>query len=234
MSLVMSRAPSGIERSPTSIPPRWTETLVTSAPSSTSATPSSRSSSLRQASAGGDGRGDDRVHPEVGRADDGIDVAQRRRVGGDNVDVDPEPAGVEPDRLLDALRPVDGVERRVGVEHDLPLAVDRAPPGLEQLVDIGLLDRVAAKLDLDIGDVADESAGAIARPDVVDRLPGHSLGQLDRLAYREFAETHVGDEAALDPAALALAGAEHGQPAVLLEPWRSSRRPSTSRCRARR
>ena len=47
---------------------------------------------------------------------------------------------------------------------------------------------MTAKLDLDIGDVADEAAGAIARPDVVDGLPGHALGQLDRFAHREFAQ----------------------------------------------
>ena len=75
---------------------------------------------------------------------------------------------------------------------------------------------VAAKLDLDIGEVADEAAGAVAGPDVLDRQAGHALGQLDRFAHGEFARRHIGDEAALDPAAFALAGAEHGQAAVLV------------------
>ena len=182
---------------------------MTSAPSSTSATPSSRSSSLRQASAAAIGEATIALHAEVRRADHRIDVAQRRRVGGDDVDVDAEAVGVEPDRLLDALRPVDRVERRMGVEHDLAVAVDRALAGAQQLVDVGLLDRMAAKLDLDIGDVADQPAGAVARPDVVDRDARHALGELDRLAHRELARGHVGDVAALDPAAFALAGAEH-------------------------
>ena len=112
--------------------------------------------------------------------------------------------------------PVDRVERRMGVEHDLAVAVDRASAGAQQLVDVGLLDLVAAKLDLDIGDVADQPAGAVARPDVLDGHARHALGQLDRLAHRELARRHVGDVAALDAAALALAGAEHGQPAVVV------------------
>ena len=57
----------------------------------------------------------------------------------------PEPVGVEPDRLLDALDPVDRVERRMGVEHDLAAAVDRVAAAGEQLVDVGLLDLVAAQ-----------------------------------------------------------------------------------------
>ena len=72
------------------------------------------------------------------------------------------------------------------------------------------------KLDLDIGDVADQPAGAIARPHFVDGDARHALGQLDRLADRELARFHVGDVAALDPAAFALAGAEHAQPPVVV------------------
>ena len=99
MSSVMSLAPSGIERSPTSIPPAWSETLVTSAPSSTSATPSSRSSSVRQASAAATGEATIALTPRCAERMTIIDVAQRRRVGGDDVDVDPQPVGVEADRL---------------------------------------------------------------------------------------------------------------------------------------
>ena len=161
-------------------------------------------------------RGDDRPHAEMRRADHVIEVAQRRRVGGDDVDVDAEALGMEADRLLDALDPVDRVERRMGVEDDPVAAVDRRTAVAQQLVDVRLLDLVAAKLDLDIGDVAGEAAGAEARPDVVDGDPGHALGALDRLAHRDLAGVDVGDIAALDAAALALAGAEHAQPPVLV------------------
>ena len=121
------------------------------------------------------------------------------------MDVDPQPVGVQPDRMLDALDPVDGVERGVGVEHDLLAAVDRRLAAAQQFVDVRLLDLVAAQLDLDIGDVADQAAGAEAGPDIVDGHPAHALGDLDRFAHRDFARLHVGDIAALDPAAFALA-----------------------------
>ena len=132
------------------------------------------------------------------------------------MNVDAEAVGVKPDRLLDALCAVDGVERGMGVKHDLAVAVDRFACPAQQFVDVGLLDGMAAKLDLDIGDVADQTAGAIARPDILDSEARHALGELDRLAHREFARRHVGDVAALDAAALALAGAEDGRAALVV------------------
>ena len=79
---------------------------------------------------GGDRRRDDGSDAEMRLADHRIDIAQRRRLGGDDVDVDAEAVGVEPDRLLHALRAVDGVERRMGVEDDLAVLVDRVLAGV--------------------------------------------------------------------------------------------------------
>src|SRR6185369_11622036 len=118
--------------------------------------------------------------PEMRGTDYRVDVPERRRVGGNDMDVDPEAAGMKADRLLHALGAIDRIECRMGVEHDLPVAVDRALACTKQLFDVGLLDLVAAKLDLDIGNVADEPAGTVARPDVVDGHPRHALGELDR------------------------------------------------------
>src|SRR5207248_3447781 len=129
----------------------------------------------------------------------------------DHMNVDAEAVGIKADRLLDALRAVDRVECGMGVEHDLAIAVDSALAGAQKLVDVGLLDRMAAELDLDIGEIADETAGAVARPNVFDRQAGHAFGEFDRFAYGEFARRHIGDVATLDAAALALAGAEDGQ-----------------------
>ena len=166
----------------------------------------------------GDRRGHDRFHPEVRRTDHRVDVPQRRRVGRDHVDVDAQAIGEQADRLLDALSAVDRVQRRVRVEHDLAIAVDRILARAQQLIDVGLLDRMAAKLDLDIGEIADEAARAVARPHVLDGHSRHAFGELDRFAHCELARRHVGDVAALDAAALALAGAEHGQPSVRVGP----------------
>ncbi len=112
---------------------------------------------------------------------------------------------------------VDGVERRRGVEHDLARAVDRAATAVEQGLDVGRLDLVAADLDLDRGEPAAEAARAVARPDVVDGLAAHPLGLLDRFADRDLGRFHVGDEAALHAPALALAGAEDARAALLVQ-----------------
>src|SRR5512133_1495225 len=104
-----------------------------------------------------------------------IDVAQRRRLRGHYVDVDAKAAGVKSDWLLDAVGAIDRVERRVCVEDDLTIAVDRCLARSHQLVDVGLLNGMAAKFDLDIGDVADEAARAVARPNVLDGQAGHAL-----------------------------------------------------------
>ncbi len=75
------------------------------------------------------------------------------------MDVDAQPVGVQPARVADVGQPVDRVERRLRVQHHPPGRIDRLAPGGEQLVDILLLDPVAAQLDLDRGDVAHQPAG---------------------------------------------------------------------------
>ena len=165
---------------------------------------------------GRDGRSDDRFDSEMSLADHGVDIAQRRRFGGDHVDVDAETIGMEPDRLLNPLGAVNHVQRRVGVENDLAVAVDRVLAGAQQLVDVGLLDRVPAKLDFNVGDIADEPSGAVARPHVIDREAGHAFGELDRFSDGKLAGRHIGDKAALDPAAFALPGAEDREPPLMI------------------
>ncbi len=161
-------------------------------------------------------RSDDRANAQVRRTNHIIEVPKRCRIGRDDMNIYPQPVGMEPDRVLDPLDPVDGVERGMGVEHGPLAAVDHRLSATQQLVDIRLLDLMATKVDLDIGDVADQPAGAEARPDVVDRHLAHSLCALDCLAHGDFARGHVGDIAALDPAAFALARAQHAQPPVVV------------------
>ena len=197
------------------MPPANTETLVTPPPSSTRATPSSRSSSLRHALPAATGEATIASTPRWAERTHRIQILHRRRIGGDDVDVDGELVGVEAARLLDALDPVDRVERRNGVEDGAALGIDRLPAGVEQSVDILGRDAAAADRDLDPGDVADQPAGGKADEHLVDLGAGDALGLLDRLADRDLALLHVGDEAALDAAAFALAGAEDAQFAVL-------------------
>src|SRR3954447_24112979 len=143
----------------------------------------------------------------MSRADDGVDISQRRRVRRDHVDIDAQPVGVKTDRLLHALRAIDRVKRRMRVKSDLAVAVDGAFAGIQKLVDVSLLDRVAAKLHLDIGDVADQLTRAVTGPDILDGEAGHALGKLDRFSNSKLTRRHVGNVATLDAPALALAGA---------------------------
>ena len=69
------------------------------------------------------------------------------------MDVDAQLVGMEAERLLDAAHVVERVERRLRVQHHPPLGIDRVAPGVEQVVDVALLDAVTAQLDLDRGDV---------------------------------------------------------------------------------
>ena len=160
---------------------------------------------------GRDRRGDDRLHLQVRRPDAQVQVAHRRPVGRDDVDVNAEPVGVKPERLLDPGQPVKRIECGLRVEHHAPLRVDRVAPRPEQRVDVRLFDAVAAELELDLRDIADQPARGEAHPDVLDVEARDPLGLLHRFAHGDLRRLHVGDIAALDAAALALAGAEHDQ-----------------------
>src|SRR3546814_19367996 len=141
-------------------------------------------------------------------ADGGFEVPHRRAVGHDDVDVDAEAVGVEANRILDPGEAVERIERGLRVEDHPSFGIDAGAPRGEQVVDILLFDAVPAELAFDRRDVAQEAAGREADPDVVDVEARDALGLLDRLTHDMFGLFHVGDLAALDPAALALAGAE--------------------------
>ena len=145
-----------------------------------------------------------------------------------------ELVGMEAERLLDALEAVERVERRHARGGSCrPSGSIDSRPAPSSCVDILLLDPAAADLDLDAGDVADQPAGREADADLLDIGAGDPLGLLDRLADRDLGLLHVGDEAALDAAALALAGAEDAAARRPRPARRSARRPWTSRRRAR-
>jgi len=146
--------------------------------------------------------------PDSGELEVAGELVQFRSVA------DSKAVGMQPDRVMDALNAIDRIERRVGMQHHLPIAVDRAPAGGEQFLNVRLLDLVSAKLDLDVGDIADQAARGEARPDIVDGHSADPLGDLDRFANGDLASLHVGDITAFDPATFALAGAEHAESPV--------------------
>src|SRR3546814_3126575 len=64
-------------------------------------------------------------------------------------------------------------------------------------------------------DVCSSDLRGETHPDILDIDPRDPLRLLDRLAHRDLGRGHVGDIAALDATALALAGAEHDQFAAI-------------------
>ena len=147
-------------------------------------------------------------------ADRGLKIPDRRAVGHDDMDVDAEPVGVEADRVLDPGQPVERVERGLRVQDHAAFGVDARAASGEQVVDIFPFDAVAAEFAFDRRDVAQKAARRETDPHVVDVQTRDAFGLFDRLAHDMLGLFHVGDIAALDAAALALAGAEHMELAV--------------------
>src|SRR3546814_11141616 len=91
------------------------------------------------------------------------------------MDSDPQPVGGKADGVLDAVEPIERVERRLGVEDHPPFGVDAGAARGEQVVDILLLDAVAAEFAFDRRDVAEQAAGREADPYVVAVETGDAL-----------------------------------------------------------
>ena len=100
--------------------------------------------------------------------------------------------------------------RRMRVKHHLAVGVNCGAPDRHQLVDVGLLDLVAAKLDFDIGDVADQPAGAVAGPNLVDGHPRRDLDRSDARGVR-WADTTCTSYGTSKSASVSAAGSSIGQ-----------------------
>ena len=124
---------------------------------------------------------------------------------------------MEAARLLDAVDAVDRVERRDarGGSCGPSGSIDSRPASSRASISSAAIRRPPIATST-AGDVADQAARREADEHLLDIGAGDPLGLLDRLADRDLALLHVGDEAALDAAALALAGAEDAQLAVLV------------------
>ena len=88
--------------------------------------------------------------------------------GAYNLGTAAAPVGVKADRILDPGEAVERVERRLRVQNHPSLGVDAGASCGAQVVDILLLDAVAAQLALDRRDIAQQAARREADPDVVD------------------------------------------------------------------
>ena len=168
--------------------------------------------------AGGDGRGDNPIHRQMGVLHRLGHVADRRAIGQQHVDIHPQPLGMEPARIGHAMRAIQRVVRGLGVQHHPALGRDRLARGGEQVGDVVVLDAPPADIDLDLRGLAGEPRPAAADPHRLQRGIGHFLGALDRVAHGIGGGDHIGDIAALHALRRAMAGAEHHQFAILALP----------------
>src|SRR3546814_6545759 len=76
-----------------------------------------------------------------------LQIPHRRTVGHDDMDIDPQPVGVKADGVLDAVEPIERVDRRLGVEDHPPFGVDAGAASGEQVVALLLLDAVARSVE---------------------------------------------------------------------------------------
>ena len=143
-------------------------------------------------------------------------VLDRRAFGQGNVDIDAQRFGMEALRIGDPMRAVERVMRRLGMEDHPPVRLDVIACRIKQMLDIVVLDPPPADGDLDAGDAAVEPSSGAADPDAGNIGTGVLLGFLDRLADRMAGGAHLGDIAALDALAFAVAGAQHHHRSVLV------------------
>ena len=154
------------------------------------------------------GRGDHRLHLEMAAVDGELEIAQRRFVGGDDVDVDAERLAEHADRIGKAAIAVERIADRQSMQHDAPLAHRMRAAGAEQALDVGLGDRAAdvhaggerLALQASAGDIDDEAA---------DGDLGHALGRVDGEPDRLLRLVEIDDDAGLDAARTGRREAEH-------------------------
>ena len=136
-------------------------------------------------------------------------IADGRTFGQRDMDIDPERLGMEALGIGDAMRPVERVMRRLRMQHHASVGVQVVARGIEQVLDVVFLDPAPADGDLDTGNLARQPRPSTADPHALDRGVGIRLGLLDRSADRMAGRAHIGDIAALDPVAGAVARTEY-------------------------
>ena len=215
-------------------PRRWSPR----APNSTSATPRSRSSGVRQAWPAASGEPTTASTSRCAFCTASVML----RIGAPSASMTwistAEPLGMEPLRIGDAVRAVERVVRRLGVEHHAPVGLDhvarRRPAGARCRP--ASIRRPPMSIST-CAICAGEARARTADPHAGDAGAGHLLGPLDRIAHRIGRGRHVGDVAALDPLAGAVARAEHDHLAVLGQPGdhrRDAERADVDRAEHRR
>ena len=112
MSVVMCWPPTAMASAWTNWPRLKTAMVVVPPPKSMTAQPSSASSSTSTDKAAGVGRGDHALDRQMAAVEAKLEIAERRRVGGDDMHVDAEPAADHAARIGDAALAVERIADR--------------------------------------------------------------------------------------------------------------------------
>src|SRR3546814_13903916 len=87
-----------------------------------------------------------------------IEIADRRRIGGDDMDIDTQPVGMKAERIDHALQSVERVKRGLGMKHGAIARIEAALALVQHQIDVGLFDPVSGDIDVDGRDLAVEAA----------------------------------------------------------------------------
>ena len=159
--------------------------------------------------AAGIGRGDQRLDREMAAVDAELEIAERRRVGGDHVHVDAEPLAEHAARVGDAAVGVERIADRQRVDDGAARRDRMAAPGGKHAADIGFLDLLAGEGDARRVGLAGQASAGDVDDERLDGDPGHALGRVDGEADRLLGGVEIGDDARLDAARALMADAEH-------------------------
>ena len=165
-----------------------------------------------------DGRRHHCIHFQMRGAHRHVDIAHRRRIAEQNVDIHAQLIGVQPLGIADALHPVQRVKRGLRMQDQLAFRVDALLAARQQIIDMLLRNAVAGQIDLHGRDAARQPPCAEGNMDTVDIDAGHALRLFYRGAHGELGGLNVGDISALHTTAFALAGAENGEFALFGHP----------------
>src|SRR3546814_17638968 len=76
-----------------------------------------------------------------------IEIADRRRIGGDDMDIDTQPVGMKAERIDHALQSVKRVKRGLGMKHGAIARIEAALALVQHQIDVGLFDAVPGDID---------------------------------------------------------------------------------------
>ena len=138
-----------------------------------------------------------------------IDIADRRLVGTDNVNIHAQLIGMQPKRAFHALQSIERIKRWLGMQDHPPIGIQRIAARRQQGVNINLRYLLAAQFHANGGDIADQPACGKANPNIIDAQARDAFCLLHGFPNGFFGCVHIGDIATAHSLAFALTRAQH-------------------------